>query len=290
MITGRRLQYTPPAGVLFVDILASTFAVLFLVMGVTLLRGVSEPGKELAEPPPLAATSFRIINAYFTPSEGKEHPNATFPDVFGRISIHDEYIEFYDENSPSHRTVETREEVESSGSLVKKFLERHANRNPQKKVQMVVYGHGMFYLMQEVLRGYGLSWNFNYFVDDEGENASTAVTGSSCKASLNDTKIRTLAGTDDASSAYLREYLLERILLPIWKWLTASLYLQRGYPVQYETHRDQIFFTDGDLKELSSTEQSTESWFGPFSLFLVLCLLVFYLIYEYCFGGENNQL
>ncbi len=186
-----RLATVRPASVLFVDLMASTFAVLFLVLVVSLLSESEEVAeKELARPRPRSAGDFKLIESVIAAdTAADDHPFARHEETFGEIEIHDEWIRFGDDANSDAKIIQNDDEFQITDSLFRRFLERLKRRRPSLGVHVTVSGNGNFYKVFDLLDEYSLgcvyerSWGESEDnvprVQDSGKDGISSIPDSS---------------------------------------------------------------------------------------------------------------
>lgn len=168
-----RLAMVRPASVLFVDLMASTFAVFFLILVVSLLSESEEVAEEeLARPRPRSAGDFKLNEGVLTADSAEhDHPFAEYTETVGEIELYDEWIRFYDETDPELGVVQDSAEFLDANSLFRRFLERLKRRDPERTVHLTVFGNGNFYKVFDLLAEYQMNWSYRYSWSDDAGSA-----------------------------------------------------------------------------------------------------------------------
>jgi hypothetical protein len=307
MKKGERGKRLSPTTIIFVDLMASTFAVLFLVWMVSLLRGAEESTEmALAKPQPQTESNFRITSWVIRKREGDPHPQAKPPpEELGEVRIFDNYIKFGIGNK---MIKEYPDQFQAKDSLFRKFLKELADRKPKKNVHLRIYGNGMFYAVHELVTKYlgneFIAISFVISKDEEVKEPEESISG------INDKKVDELSrggqmveGVDPKTkeewklsyyktkaAEYLRRYLEYKEYLPIWEWLTEKIYREKGFDIQYQIHEYQLTFYSDDIKELLYEIAIKPGLTGSIPLYIIIVIMLIYIYKEINLPGRRNRL
>lgn len=290
-----------PIGLLFVDLMASTFAIIFLVLFVTLLKTSQEV--EIAtptNPTKKKSSSYRIQPLTLSWEEGNPHPyleQVNYKTMFsGYIEVHEEYVSFYKKYNNVAQKIEDEALQKKDNKLIK-FLE---SLDKTKKVHIELYSTKYIYKIYKILKEKNLKWlieNASWEDDKKREkqiNKENNLQKTFKKLKRNTQKKvqKTFKKLKKSIQKEIEQNLGSTYDNKIFEYLTQKVYRDKGYDVFYYKDSNKIFLTHADvvkylypLLELPTKKESNNWW-----LLLMLLGMSYYLYKEFTLSAKENYL
>jgi len=286
-----------PIGLLFVDLMASTFAIIFLVLFVTLLKTSQE--LEVAtptNPTKKKSSSYRIQPLIW--DESDPHPylkRVNYKTRYsGYIELHEEYVSFYKKYNNLAQKIEDEALQKKDNKLIK-FLE---SLDKTKTVYIKLYTTKYIYKLYKILKENNLEWSVEnaYWVDDKKREKKIKKKDNIDNMNIQQPSQKivqeTLKRLERNAQKVIEEnkYSTDKDILG--EWLTQKVYRDKGYDLWWYKDREKIFFTHNDIVKYLYPLLDPATKKEPYNWWLLLMLLgmSYYLYKEFTLSAKENYL
>jgi hypothetical protein len=293
-----------PIGLLFVDLMASTFAIIFLVLFITLLKTSQEVDVPTPNNPTKKKSSYyRIVSVQsaWSDGDGTSHPYIEQTDYktsySGYIEAHEEYVSFYKKYNDIPQKIEEKELQKKDNKLIE-FLKSLDN---SKLVHIELYSPKYIYRIDKLTDSNKLFWVIDYAYKDDDKKKNKK------KNKKIDKENNVNANIQQPSQKIIQETFekLERNAQKaikknkysidndvFWEWLTQKVYRDKGYDLYYYKDKDKIFFTHADVIKYLYPLLDPPTKKEPYNWWLLLILLgmSYYLYKEFTLSAKENYL
>ena len=288
-----------PIGLLFVDLMASTFAIIFLVLFVTLLKTSQE--LEVAtptNPTKKKSSSYRIQPLMLDWDESDPHPylkRVNYKTRYsGYIELHEEYVSFYKKYNNLAQKIEDEALQKKDNKLIK-FLE---SLDKTKRVYIELYTTKYIYKLYKILKENNLEWSVEnaYWVDDKKREKKIKKKDNIDNMNIQQPSQKivqeTLKRLERNAQKVIEEnkYSTDKDILG--EWLTQKVYRDKGYDLWWYKDREKIFFTHNDIVKYLYPLLDPATKKEPYNWWLLLMLLgmSYYLYKEFTLSAKENYL
>ena len=289
-----------PIGLLFVDLMASTFAIIFLILFIILLKTSQEVEvPTLKNPTKNKSSDYRIESVFlaWNDGDGTPHPFVEKTDYktsySGYIEVHEEYISFYKKYNDVPQKIEEKDLKEREN----KFIYFLKSLDKFKRVHIELYSPRYIYKIYKLINLNSLNLEIDYAYLDEDkkeekehnqENSVSSNIEQPSKKIVHEIfeKLERNAQKEIEQNPYSTYRNI------IWEYLTQKVYRDKGYDIWYYKDTDKIFFTHNDivkylypLLEPPTKKESSKWW-----LLLMLLGISYYLYKEFRLSAKENYL
>lgn len=293
-----RFRRDMPIGLIYVDLMASTFAVLFLILMVSLLRGTEEKDDAtIAKPEPHSASDFRIDN-YVLSRRIESDTHLPDDSTFGEVEIYDDGVRFYREDRPSLVMHETYADLKAPDSLFGDFLDSLAQRPGGEHVHLTVFGNGAYYVVLDAVRKAGLVSFVADFDLADGNSTGSTEHSSPPRPTKDSNLIRPEKADRMTKARQQREQGAPPQRPPppqptqqppprpdpqedIWEWLTRKVYRSQGYDVRWQTHQDELLFVAEDFTQAIEDRRDPQARPWDRVALILLALISAWLLFRH---------
>jgi len=289
-----------PIGLLFVDLMASTFAIIFLILFIILLKTSQEVEVPTLKNPAKNKSSYYRIQPLllgWSDGDGTPHPFVEKTDYktsySGYIEAHEEYISFYKKYNDVPQKIEEKDLKEREN----KFIYFLKSLDKFKRVHIELYSPRYIYKIYKLINLNSLNLEIDYAYLDEDkkeekehnqENSVSSNIEQPSKKIVHEIfeKLERNAQKEIEQNPYSTYRNI------IWEYLTQKVYRDKGYDIWYYKDTDKIFFTHNDivkylypLLEPPTKKESSKWW-----LLLMLLGISYYLYKEFRLSAKENYL
>lgn len=289
-----------PLGLLFVDLMASTFAIIFLVLFITLLKTSQETEVPASKNPTKNKSSeYRIVSVglAWNDGDGTPHPYVRKTDYktiySGYIEIHEEYVSFYKHYNDVPKKIKGEALREKENKLVE-FLKSLDNT---KRVHIELYSPRYIYKIDKLTDSNKLYWmmDYAYWDDDKKKNKETNRENSINTNTKQPSEKRvqeTFEKLERNAQKAIEENKYSTDKDVLWEWLTQKVYRDKGYDLWWHKDREKIFFTHNDIVKYLHPLLNPPTKKEPYNWWLLLMLLgmSYYLYKEFTLSAKENYL